>query len=51
MSDSLIIKEEAEEPRKSKREPKPKLLGKEFIVETEKSTQEKYRKQKDTTLP
>ena len=52
MSDSLIIKEEAEEPRKSKREPKPKLLGKEFIVETEKSTQEKHVKQEidDSTL-
>ena len=51
MSDSLI-KEEAEEPRKSKREPKPKLLGKEFIVEAEKSTQGKHLKEEidDSTL-
>ena len=36
-SDSLIIKEDVEEPRKSKREPKPKILDKEFFCEFEKS--------------
>ena len=36
-SDSLIIKEDVEEPRKSKREPKPKILDKEFVSEFEKS--------------
>ena len=36
-SDSLIIKEDVEEPRKSKREPKPKILDKEFVCEFEKS--------------
>ena len=45
MSDSLIIKEETKEPRKSKREPKPKILENEFIGESENSTQEKPSKQ------
>ena len=36
-SDSLIIKEDVDEPRKSKREPKPKILDKEFVCEFEKS--------------
>ena len=36
-SDSFIIKEDVEEPRKSKREPKPKILDKEFFCEFEKS--------------
>ena len=52
MSDSLIIKEETNEARKSKREPKPKLLDKEFIGESENSTQEKPAKKEldDSTL-
>ena len=36
-SHPLIIKEDVEEPRKSKREPKPKILEKEFVCEFEKS--------------
>merc|ERR1740123_196989 len=52
ISDSLIIKEETKEARKSKREPKPKLLDKEFIGESENSTQEKPAKKEldDSTL-